>query len=119
MKRALIAFLPLGLWAAAVLLMGTLDLRSTSLPDLPSGADKVVHFLMYGVGGALAAWAGRKAGSARAAWLGLGLVILTGIADELHQGTVPGRDSDIMDLAADAAGALFLFVIADRLLKRE
>jgi VanZ family protein len=118
-KRTLIAFLPLGLWAAAVLLMGTLDLSSTALPDLPLGADKVAHFLMYGAGGALAAWAGRKAGSARAAWLGLGLVILTGVADELHQGTVPGRDSDIMDLAADAAGALLVFTLSDRLLKRE
>jgi len=118
-KRALLAFLPLGLWAAAVLLLGALDLRDSPLPTLPPGTDKAAHFLMYGIGGALAAWGGRKAGSARAAWLGLGLVILTGIADELHQGTVPGRDSDIMDLAADTAGALSLFVIADRLLKRK
>lgn len=119
MRRAILAFLPLGLWAAAVLMLGALDLRDASIPTLPSGADKVAHFLMYGVGGALAAWGGRKAGSARAAWLGLGLVILTGIADELHQGTVPGRDSDIMDVAADTVGALVFFVIADRLLKRK
>jgi VanZ family protein len=118
-KRALLAFLPLGLWAAAVLTLGALDFRDTPLPALPPGTDKVVHFIMYGIGGALAAWGGRKAESRRAAWLGLGLVILTGIADELHQGTVPGRHSDIMDVAADAAGALFLFVVADRLLKRK
>lgn len=116
MKRSLLAFLPLGLWAAAVLLVGTLSIGPTSLP---SGSDKVAHFVMYGVGGALAAWAGRKQGSARAAWLALGLVILTGIADEMHQATVPGRDSDIMDLAADAAGALLLFLVIDRLLKRD
>lgn len=116
MKRSFIAFFPLGLWAAAVLLVGTLRLEPMSLP---TGSDKAAHFIMYGVGGALAAWAGRKQGSAGAAWVALLLVILTGVADELHQGTVPGRDSDIMDLAADTAGALLLFLGVDRLLKKE
>lgn len=116
MKRSFIAFFPLGLWAAAVLLVGGLEIGSMSVP---TGSDKAAHFLMYGIGGALAAWAGRKQGSAGAAWIALALVILTGVADELHQGTVPGRDSDIMDLAADTAGALLLFLGADRLLKKK
>lgn len=115
MNRSLIAFLPLGLWAAAVLLVGTLTFGPMTLP---SGSDKAAHFLMYGVGGALAAWAGRKQGSARAAWLSLALVFLTGVADEMHQATVPGRQSDIMDLAADTAGAVLFFLVVDRLLKR-
>ena len=116
MKRSITAFLPLGLWAAAVLLVGALDIGPSGLPQ---GSDKVAHFLMYGTGGALAAWAGRKQGSVRAAWIAVTMVILTGVADEIHQATVPSRDSDIMDLAADAAGALLLFLTVDRLLKRD
>lgn len=116
MKRAVAAFLPLGLWAVAVLLVGSLQIEST---PLPSGSDKAAHFVMYGIGGVLAAWAGRKQGSARAAWIALLLVILVGAADELNQTTVPGRHGDVMDWVADATGALFAFLVADRLLKRD
>lgn len=115
MKRSLAAFFPLGLWAAAVLLLGGLDIGPTGLP---TGSDKAAHFIMYGIGGGLAAWAGRKQGSARAAWLALALVILTGAADELNQSTNPARQGDIMDWVADAAGATLVFLAFDRLLKR-
>lgn len=114
MKRTFLAFFPLGLWAVAVLSIGALEIRSS---PLPSGSDKAAHFVMYGVGGALAAWAGRKQGSAKAAWAALGMVALTGMADEVHQISLPHRDSDIMDWVADATGALFAFLIADRVLK--
>ncbi|MFP4623813.1 MAG: VanZ family protein [Gemmatimonadota bacterium] len=116
MRRVVLAYLPLALWAAAVLLLGTLRLDT---PDLPSGSDKVAHFILYAVGGALAAWAGRKRRRASAAWIALGLVLLTGAADELHQATVPYRNADIMDWVADAAGALLAFLVTDRLLKKE
>ncbi len=115
MKRAVLAFFPLGLWAAAVLMVGALEV---GVSPLPAGSDKAAHFVMYGVGGVLAAWAGRKQGSARAAWIALGLVALTGIVDELHQISLPYRDSDIMDWVADATGALLAFLITDRLLKK-
>lgn len=116
MKRSIAAFLPLGLWAAAVLLVGGLEVGPTGLP---TGSDKAAHFVMYGIGGGLAAWAGRTQGSARAAWIALILVILTGAADEIHQRTVPGREADIMDWVADGAGAIFVFLIVDRLMKRK
>jgi VanZ family protein len=114
--RALWAYLPLGLWAVAVLVVGGLDVGA---PSVPRGSDKVAHLVLYGVGGGLAAWAGRTRRHAASAWAGLGIVLLTGIADELHQGTLPHRTADIMDWAADAAGALVAFVGADRLLKKE
>lgn len=116
MTRSLAAFLPLGLWTAAVLVVGGLEIGS---PSLPSGSDKAAHFAMYGIGGGLAAWAGRKQGSARAAWLGLTLVVLTGAADEIRQRTLPGRQGDIMDWVADVAGAIFVFLLVDRFLKRD
>lgn len=115
MKRTFIAFFPLAVWAAAVLSVGALEIGSS---PLPAGSDKAAHFVMYGVGGALAAWAGRKQASSKAAWTALGLVALTGMADEVNQISLPHRDSDIMDWVADATGALFTFLIVDRLLKK-
>lgn len=109
MKRTIIAFTPLLLWAAAVLVVGALDLGIQS--SLPSGSDKVAHFLMYGVGGALAAWAARYRGGT-GGWIGLALVILTGAVDELHQSTVASRDADAWDWIADVAGATMAYVVA-------
>lgn len=113
MSRAVLAFLPLGLWAAAVLTIGSLELGD--LASLPSGADKAAHFAMYGAGGLLAAWARRVQGS-RAGLVGLLIVLLTGVVDELHQGTVPTRQSDFWDWAADAAGAGAVYLAARWLL---
>jgi VanZ family protein len=36
----------------------------------------------------------------------IGVVVLYGAIDELHQGLVPGRTVDILDLAADATGGV-------------
>jgi VanZ family protein len=69
--------------------------------------DKGVHFLEYGVLGALVAhavrvsWPGRRLGYPAAFWLTCGL----GLVDELHQVYVPGRMGDGRDLLADAIGA--------------
>lgn len=117
MKRSFLAFFPLALWAAVVLTVGGLNVGGPEF--LPAGADKVAHFLMYGVGGGLAAWAGRKQGHAAAAWLGLGVVLVTGLADEIHQIPLADRNADIMDWAADAVGALVVFLVVDRLLKKD
>jgi VanZ family protein len=113
--RTFLGFLPLGLWAAAVLVIGGLeDLRT---PPLPRHADKAAHFIMYGVGGALAAWAGRIRG--RAAGLGaLVFVWLVGLLDEVRQAWLPARQGDVWDWAADAAGALVFYVVAARVLRR-
>lgn len=115
MIRTIVAFTPLVLWAAAVLVVGGLDLGIDA--PLPSGSDKAAHFVMYGVGGVLAAWAGRFRGGF-AGRVGLALVILTGAADELHQGRLPARHGDIWDWVADAAGAIFAYVVARVLLGR-
>lgn len=115
MKRAIIAFLPLALWAAAVLAVGGLE--SIRTPRLPPNADKVAHFIMYGVGGMLAAWAGRIQGR-RAGWGALALVILVGAFDEMRQATLPTRHGDVLDWVADTAGAIFFYFVTATILRR-
>ncbi|NIP82829.1 MAG: hypothetical protein GWM90_27845 [Gemmatimonadetes bacterium] len=118
MSRGLLAFAPLGLWAAAVLVLGGLELDWDGLASLPSGWDKAAHFVMYGVGGLLAAWAGRVRGP-RAGLLGLLLVLSTGAADELHQGMLATRQSDFWDWTADGVGAGVVYLVARRLMAGE
>jgi VanZ family protein len=114
-KRTLLAFLPLAVWTAAVLVVGGLETIRT--PTLPAHADKAAHFLMYGVGGALAAWAGRVR-SLRAGLACLAFVFLVGAADELRQTTIPTRDGNVQDWVADAVGALFFYIVTARILRK-
>lgn len=115
MKRTFVAFFPLALWAAAVLLVGGLE--SIRTPTLPQYADKVAHVLMYGVGGALAAWAGRVRG-AGAGLACLVFVIMIGAVDEVRQTTIPTRGGDVWDWVADMAGAIFFFFVSARILRK-
>ena len=115
MTRHVLAYAPLAVWAAGVLLVGSVHIATA---PLPSGSDKAAHFIMYGIGGALVAVARRAVGRG-AAWPGLLFVAFIAAVDELHQLHVPGRQADPLDWVADIAGALVLHAIAGRLLGRE
>jgi len=77
---------------------------------IPFGApDYVAHAINYGVLGALLIWA-----LARGEWSAVTtplllsaivLAVLLGIGDEFHQSFIPGRDSSVRDVLADAIGA--------------
>lgn len=110
MRRLVVAYFPLALWAVGVLVLGGLDLGGVTLP---SGGDKVAHLLLYGIGGGLAAMAGRWSGRGWG-WPGLITVLLVAAADELRQARLPHRTGDPVDWAADAAGALIAFIIIRR-----
>ncbi len=93
------------LWAAVILTL-------TSLPGsvIPSAhavpnADKIVHFALYAVFGALLLRA-RAAGSSTTiiARVLIAVAVFAAI-DEWHQQFVPGRDMDVVDWVADMAGA--------------
>ena len=72
-------------------------------------SDKVCHLIEYGGLGVLVtralrigsqlSWPAAVAGAA------IALCALTGVADELFQRSVPGRESSVFDWMADAAGA--------------
>ena len=102
----------LWIWGPAIALMVAI-FGASSIPDLqtsPAGlSDKTVHALVYGLLGALvlravtrAEWAGVTLVAALAATLISGLY---GVTDELHQGFVPGRTTEALDMVADVVGA--------------
>lgn len=102
----------LSLWGPVMLHMGLIFAASSrsDLDPLPGNVlDKIIHFGVYAVLGALTARAlagGRlETPQWRHAALAVLLSTLYGASDEWHQGFVPGRTPDAMDMAADALGA--------------
>lgn len=89
-----------------MLVLTSVPLPSTPVDDV-RGIDKLVHVVLYGVLGFLvtrAAWERPRAWQpVAAAFLG---VLVWAALDEWHQSWIPGRSSDLLDLAADALGAL-------------
>ena len=102
----------LWLWAPPVLYAAAIFLFSgmSAPPSAPGElSDKHQHGLAYaGLAVVLVrALAGGtcRGVSARVCLLAAALAAIYGATDELHQGFVPGRDPDALDLVADAAGA--------------
>ncbi|MBI3179061.1 MAG: VanZ family protein [Deltaproteobacteria bacterium] len=94
-------FAPAVSWAALIFWVSS----RSHLPEPPfffDGADKLLHAGIYAVLTALLVWAdlGRRA------WLWIAVAALYGVSDEIHQGLVPLRHSDALDVLADTAGAL-------------
>ena len=84
---------------AAVLLFGAERIGEINL--VPHGLHKVEHFFYYGIMAVLAAHGVGR----RFLWIALAAVPLVGTLDEWHQYYVPGRNSSVYDLIADALGS--------------
>jgi VanZ family protein len=88
-------------------------LSSMELADLPVSrfpfGDKGVHFVEYAILGFLVAHATRSTWPrhhpVRTALLAIFVTCVWGFVDEIHQGMVPGRTSEVLDLVADFSGA--------------
>lgn len=108
-RRAALAWLPALLYMALIW-----TLSSLSSPDLPINEfpfrDKGLHATEYAVlaflvtHASLRTWPDR--GRARIAAVALLVTCAWGVLDEIHQAFVPGRSSDVADLAADLVGAV-------------
>lgn len=97
------AYVPVVVWGAILIFIGGRSRVPSVQTSLP--LDKVAHFVLYGVLGALASYAWLRSGRSR----GLAMVLivaalLTGAADEINQRRVEGRSSELADWLADAAG---------------
>jgi VanZ family protein len=71
--------------------------------------DKVLHFTAYAILGFLGMGSVRTMTDGyrpKQAWLNCLLVGLYGISDEFHQYFIPGRQADVLDVAADIAGGV-------------
>ncbi|MFQ5599507.1 MAG: VanZ family protein [Candidatus Krumholzibacteriia bacterium] len=103
--RWLRPWLLLGGWMLVIFGVSSLPDLGTSGVEAP-GLDKIFHMCEYGVLGFLYARAGlTDAGRWRSAWGGALVGLVVGSLDELYQGTVPGREVDVLDTCADVAGA--------------
>jgi VanZ family protein len=71
-------------------------------------ADKVLHFIYFGIGGFLFMWAlscSLQLAASRRLGLAMFVAIAIGFLDEWHQTFTPGRHGgDFFDFAADVAG---------------
>jgi len=92
-------------WAVAVIYAAAIFSLSAqseiTAPELVSNFDKVCHAVEYGGFTAILAAGGSPFVLTRAALL----ATLYGVTDEYHQSFIPGRDSSVWDVAADATGA--------------
>lgn len=100
------------LWGPVVAYMALIFFLS-SRPDiqLPGpDSDKQLHSIGYAGLGALVARAAAGGLGRRVSWgqAALAVVVATayGATDEWHQSFVPGRVADVLDLRADAIGAV-------------
>jgi VanZ family protein len=94
---------------AVLILIGT-SIPNPQPPPTFNSADKLVHFVLYGVLGLLLARAAAPAGNlSNAAAVRLAALCLVGAAvDEWHQQLIPGRSAELGDWVADSAGAIAL-----------
>lgn len=108
-RDIVLAWLPA---AAYMLLIWVLS--SFALPSFPTSSfpfrDKGVHVVEYGALGFLLTHACLRTfpthPALRVALVAFMLTWSWGFFDEIHQAFVPGRSSDVLDLGADAIGAL-------------
>ncbi|HPA17408.1 MAG TPA: VanZ family protein [Verrucomicrobiae bacterium] len=103
-------WLPVALWMIAIFALSGMPSRRLPNLGIPY-VDKIAHACAYAAGGLLSA---RAAQHATAAFL---IPAAFGASDEWHQQSVPGRNSDIADWAADCIGAL-VGVVIYRLFRR-
>jgi len=105
--------LPVFVWMALIFFLSSQTF--THMPAMIPGTDKVVHMTIYAVLCGLLHRAFRMQPNVRLAslslYLAIGVTLLYGITDEVHQYFVPGRSSDIMDVLADLSGGFIYLVL--------
>jgi len=113
-------------WLAVVLWMGLIFYVSAQA-DLPHHPEetwdlilkKLGHFSEYGILAVLVFWASVQDAESirtRAVLGAFAFTALYALSDEIHQSFVPGRDSQLLDVALDAVGAGLALLVVSRLL---
>jgi VanZ family protein len=108
--RALVlAWLPVALYMALIWILSSFPLPELPIDSVPL-RDKGVHLVEYaGLAFFVQHATSRSWPTHSLVRVMLLAVVVTGawgLLDELHQAFVPGRSADLLDLAADVAGAM-------------
>jgi len=102
-------WLPLIVWIVMIFGLSSIPGLSSDDLRLPTGFDKIVHFIEYAIF-AMLYYRGLSYGGVRIRWSIVIIVILSGIAfaalDEMYQSYIPRRDSSLYDLVMDSAGVV-------------
>ena len=108
-RNTLKQWLPFIIWVVVIFVVSSIPRLSGEEFGMPFGSDKVAHFVEYAIL-AFLFYRGERGERWRMgvpAWV---LVIAAGLViamiDEYHQRYIPGRDSNFVDWAADAAGII-------------
>jgi VanZ family protein len=108
-RRVVLAWAPAAIYMAVIWIVSSMEAPAFPVNLFPL-RDKGVHATEYAVLAFLVAHACVRTFDAkpllRVAFVAVLLTCLWGLLDELHQAFVPGRSSDLLDLAADTIGAL-------------
>jgi VanZ family protein len=112
-------------WALLIFILSSIP--GTKLPEIAHEInDKIEHASVYFIFGLLIYRAIEPRNNLHHfSWMRLivsiGIVILYGITDEIHQGFVPGRTEDVLDAAADTTGgflsAVVMYIVERRRIK--
>ncbi|MCK4549995.1 MAG: VanZ family protein, partial [Candidatus Krumholzibacteria bacterium] len=102
-------WLPLIVWIVMIFALSSIPGFSSDDVNLPTGFDKIVHFIEYAIF-AMLYYRGLSYGGVRIRWSIVIIVITSGIAvaalDEMYQSYIPRRDSSFYDLVMDSAGVV-------------
>lgn len=85
------------------------------LGSVETGADKIVHFGMYGVLGFLVTRALVRPRTSVDLLAALAWMTVFAMLDEVHQFWIPGRDASVGDWTADILGATVGLLVANHL----
>ena len=103
MRRFLVYILPILAYAGLIFFLSSRS--SLPAPRFP-GFDKLAHFGEYAILGVLfsRALGGYGVRPRKAVLITIGLCLLYGASDEIHQMYTPRRQADLLDLVADVLG---------------
>jgi VanZ family protein len=110
-ENALFYWAPVLAYAAAIFYLSSLPKPHEQLPEFVRDlSDKLLHFVEYGILGALWYRAFRWASGPRIATSAVLLAVVAGsiygMTDEVHQAFVPMRTASLLDWIADTLGTV-------------
>ncbi len=114
-KLIFLGWIPVFVYCALIFSFSSQSFPNRHFPSFLFGlSDKLAHGVEFGILGILFYRAFQQMTQAiKSVWLAIFCTVLFGISDEIHQGFVPHRQPDLLDVLADTVGAMiFVFTWA-------